>query len=87
MAMVSAPITGMDFRRIKKGAHARVTAIKLCSPHLKRLMEMGLTVGTEFTVVKVAPFGDPIEIQLRGYRLCLRKAEAVDMEIEILHQR
>lgn len=36
---------------------------------------MGLTNGAVFHVVKVAPFGDPVEIDLRGYRLCLRKRE------------
>lgn len=45
---------------------------------------MGLTVGTEFTVVKVAPFGDPVEIDLRGYRLCLRRRESADFEIELV---
>ena len=48
----------------------------------ERLMEMGLTEGTEFSVEKVAPFGDPIEISVRGYRLCLRKSETHCFEIE-----
>ncbi|MCL2208227.1 MAG: ferrous iron transport protein A [Fibromonadales bacterium] len=41
-----------------------------------KLLALGLTKGTEFTVVKVSPLGDPIEIELRGYRLSLRKHEA-----------
>lgn len=41
----------------------------------KRLMEMGLTVGCVFKVVRVAPFGDPYIIQLRGYQLMIRKYE------------
>lgn len=49
---------------------------------MRRLQEMGLTPGTEFTVVKIAPFGDPVEIDLRGYRLCLRRQESADFEIE-----
>jgi len=61
---------------------ARVVKIAPDSPKLKRLQEMGLTEGTEFVVNKVAPFGDPVEIKLRGYRLCLRKAETVGIEIE-----
>lgn len=81
--MVAAAVNTMDFSEIKKGMRGRITAIKLCSPHLKRLMELGLTVGTEFSVIKVAPFGDPVEIQLRGYRLCLRRAETSDIEIEV----
>ena len=45
---------------------------------------MGLIPGTEFKVVKIAPLGDPIEIDLRGYRLCLRKQEMTGFEVEIL---
>ena len=42
----------------------------------RRLVDMGLTPGTEITVRKVAPFGDPIEVNLRGYELSLRKQDA-----------
>jgi Fe2+ transport system protein FeoA len=42
----------------------------------RRLMEMGLCNGTEVTVVRKSPFGDPIEIRLRGYHLSLRKQQA-----------
>jgi ferrous iron transport protein A len=45
---------------------------------------MGLTVGTEFEVAKIAPFGDTIEIRLRGYSLCLRKREADGIELELV---
>jgi len=41
-----------------------------------KLLALGLTRGTEFTLVKTSPFGDPIEIELRGYRLSLRRHEA-----------
>lgn len=61
---------------------ARVTAIGSDNADLRRLQEMGLTVGTEFKVLKIAPFGDPVEISLRGYRLCLRKKETMSVEIE-----
>ena len=72
----------MEFSGVKKGMCVRVVAVHSETPELLRLQEMGLTVGTEFTVVKVAPFGDPIEIELRGYRLCLRRKETVGIEIE-----
>lgn len=74
----------MDFSNVSQGMRAKVIAIRPGSVLVKRLQEMGLTVGTEFTVVKVAPFGDPIEIQMRGYRLCLRKHETSDIVIEAL---
>ncbi len=41
-----------------------------------RLLEMGLTPGVEVTVVSVAPLGDPVELELRGYRLSIRRNEA-----------
>ncbi len=41
-----------------------------------RLLAMGLTPGTRFTVTRIAPLGDPVEIRLRGFSLSLRKAEA-----------
>jgi len=47
-----------------------------------RLLEMGVLQGTEIEVVRLAPLGDPIEIQLRGYRLSLRKQEAEQIEVE-----
>ena len=47
----------------------------------RRIMEMGLTKGTEIYVRKVAPLGDPIEITVRGYELTLRKADASLIEV------
>ncbi|PHR91859.1 MAG: iron transporter [Blastopirellula sp.] len=41
-----------------------------------RLMEMGITPGIEVSVIGCAPLGDPIEIEIRGYRLSLRRTEA-----------
>ena len=46
-----------------------------------RLMEMGLTPGVEVTLLGAAPLGDPLEFELRGYRLSLRKAEAALVEV------
>lgn len=62
-------------KELKKGMRARVAFVDEGQELCPRLLEMGLLPGTEFSVIKVAPFGDPIEIDLRGYRLCLRKAE------------
>jgi len=47
-----------------------------------RIMDMGLTRGTEVTVQKVAPLGDPIELTVRGYQLSIRKADAEMVEVE-----
>jgi len=51
-----------------------------------KLLSLGLTKGTEVLTVKTAPFGDPMEIELRGYRLSLRKAEAENVLIEKTEQ-
>ncbi|PWL49721.1 MAG: ferrous iron transport protein A [Clostridiales bacterium] len=48
----------------------------------RRIMDMGLTRGTEVYVRKVAPLGDPIEVTVRGYELSLRKADAEMIEVE-----
>lgn len=48
----------------------------------RRLFDMGITPGTEVYLRKKAPFGDPIEIAIRGYELTLRKAEAAHVEIK-----
>jgi ferrous iron transport protein A len=48
----------------------------------KRLLAMGLTPGTEFTVTRFAPMGDPVEIKIRGFSLTLRKNEASVLLIE-----
>ncbi len=50
----------------------------------KKLLAMGLTPGTEFSVTRFAPLGDPVEIRLRGFSLTLRKDEASVLQIEKL---
>ena len=61
---------------------ARVVRIHGEGALKRRLMDMGLTRGTEVKVRKVAPLGDPIEITLRGYELSIRKADAAIIEVE-----
>ena len=48
----------------------------------RRIMDMGVTRGVEISVRRVAPFGDPIEVTVRGYELSLRKADAEMIEVE-----
>ena len=48
----------------------------------RRIMDMGLTRGTEVYIRKVAPLGDPIEVTVRDYELSLRKADAEMIEVE-----
>ena len=51
----------------------------------KHIMDMGLTPGTEVTLVKIAPMGDPLELRVRGYELTLRKADAAAVTIMDVH--
>lgn len=48
----------------------------------RRIMDMGITKGVEVYVRKVAPLGDPVEVNVRGYELSLRKADAEMIEVE-----
>ncbi len=48
----------------------------------RRIMDMGITKGVEIYIRKVAPLGDPMELNLRGYELSLRKADAETIEVE-----
>ena len=48
----------------------------------RRIMDMGITKGTEVYVRKVAPLGDPVEVTVRGYELSLRKADAQMIEVQ-----
>ena len=49
----------------------------------RRLFDMGVTPGAKVTLVKVAPLGDPIEVEIRGYSLSLRKSEAENVLLEV----
>ncbi|MBR6382828.1 MAG: ferrous iron transport protein A [Lachnospiraceae bacterium] len=48
----------------------------------RRIMDMGITKGTEIYIRKVAPLGDPVEVTVRGYELSIRKADAEMVEVE-----
>lgn len=63
------------------GDRGRVCAMTLAGEQRQRLMEMGLTVGSEFQVVRFAPLGDPLEIKVRGYHLSLRKSDAAGVRV------
>ncbi len=61
-----------------------VTVVKLHGQGAvkRRIMDMGITRGAEIHVRKVAPLGDPVEVNVRGYELSLRKADADMIEVE-----
>ena len=63
-------------RTAKIGETVTVTKLNGTGPFKRRIMDMGITKGTQIFVRKVAPLGDPVEITVRGYELSLRKADA-----------
>ena len=70
---------------LKIGQRAKVLGLHMDKPELRRhLLDMGITKGTEILIKKVAPMGDPVDIELRGYELCIRKAEMKNIDVEIL---
>lgn len=66
---------------LKVGETAKIIKLTGTGPTKRRIMDMGLTKGTEIYVRKVAPLGDPIELNVRGYELSVRKDEAAVIEI------
>ena len=71
----------MTLKDLKPGQEGTVTSIGEKGVIRRRLMDMGVTPGVKIKVVKVAPLGDPIEINIRGYELSLRKNEAAQIEL------
>ena len=65
----------------KIGETVRVKKLRGEGAVKRRIMDMGITKGTEIYVRKVAPLGDPIEVTVRGYELSLRKADAEMIEV------
>lgn len=71
----------MTLRELNPGEQGKVIGIGEKGPIRRRIMDMGVTPGAVVKIIKVAPLGDPIEINIRGYELSLRKEEAGQIEI------
>lgn len=69
-------------RDVKIGESATVKRLHGEGATKRRIMDMGITKGTEIKVRKLAPLGDPLELTVRGYELSLRKADAEMIEVE-----
>ena len=72
----------MTLRDMKVGERASVTAVGGSGALRQHFLDMGIIPGTEITVIKYAPMGDPVEIHLHGYELTLRLADAAQIEVE-----
>ena len=69
-------------RQVKIGETVKVVKLHGEGAVKRRIMDMGLTRGTEVFVQKVAPLGDPMELTVRGYELSVRKGDAELIEVE-----
>ena len=71
-----------SLNKVRIGSSAKVIKLHGEGATKRRIMDMGITKGTEVNVVKVAPLGDPIELSVRGYQLSIRKSDAEMIEVE-----
>ncbi|MDO4837110.1 MAG: FeoA family protein [Clostridia bacterium] len=71
-----------NLRDVKVGETATIVKLHGEGALKRRIMDMGLTKGTEVYVRKVAPLGDPMELTVRGYELSVRKGDAEMIEVE-----
>lgn len=74
----------MTLREVAIGQSVKVVKLEGEGAVKRRIMDMGITKGTQIAVRKVAPLGDPIEITVRGYELSVRKADAENIIVEII---
>lgn len=72
----------MTLKDIKVGQSATVIKVSGEGVLKRRIMDMGITKGTEIFVKKVAPLGDPLELTVRGYQLSIRKKDAEMIVVE-----
>ena len=76
----------MTLREVKVGQTAKVVKLHGTGPVKRRIMDMGITKGQVVNVIRVAPFGDPMEITVRNYELSVRKADAEMIEVELVEE-
>ncbi len=70
---------------LKKGQSGRVISMTNENKALRRrLLDMGITKGVVIHIKKISPLGDPIDIELRDYELCIRKADMKEIEVEVI---
>ena len=74
-----------NLSELSVGQKARVLKLNETNKAIRRhLLDMGITRGVEITIKKIAPMGDPIDISLRDYELCIRKEDLQKIDVEVL---
>lgn len=81
-AMATEPVQRWTLAEVPAGKRVQVRQVREQGGLGERLMEMGLTPGTEICVVRRGLFGDPLQIELRGYMLSLRRAQAQMIDLD-----
>lgn len=75
----------MLLSELNVGQKARIAKLGVQNKEIRRhLLDMGLTRGTQVEIKKKAPMGDPIDIELRDYELCISKSELSQIEVEVI---
>ncbi len=72
----------MTLKDAQVGSTVKVVKIRGEGAYKRRIMDMGITKGSEIFIRKVAPLGDPVEVTIRGYELSLRKADAECVDVQ-----
>ena len=72
----------MTLKDAQVGSTVKVVMIHGEGAYKRRIMDMGITKGSEIFIRKVAPLGDPVEVTIRGYELSLRKADAECVDVQ-----
>ena len=75
----------MKLSSLKVGQEARIIKLDVSNKEIRRhLLDMGLTRGVIVKIKKIAPMGDPIDLELRGYELCVGKEDLNKIEVEVV---
>ena len=75
----------MKLDELKVGEKGKVLNLNVENKEIRRhLLDMGITRGVEVKIKKVAPMGDPIDIEIRDYELCIRKTDLSKIEVEVI---
>ena len=76
----------MVLSNLKVGQKAKIVKLNVQNKEIRRhLLDMGLTRGVEVEIRKKAPVGDPIDIRLRDYELCISKSDLEQIEVEVIN--
>ena len=75
----------MYLSELKIGQRARVESLEVQNKEIRRhLLDMGLTRGVVVEIKKIAPMGDPIDIKIRDYELCISKGDLSQIKVEVI---